>query len=120
GVGVGGGISAAGKAGTAAIAEQHGVDVSSREAVAKLAVDTAADLVVIGPEVPLVLGVADAVRAAGAACFGPSAPAARIEGSKAFAKDVMAAGGVRHARSEVVDNPVHPDQAPERFGAAPT
>jgi phosphoribosylamine--glycine ligase len=113
-------ITAPGNAGTAAIAEQHGVDVSSREAVAKLAVDTAADLVVIGPEVPLVLGVADAVRAAGAACFGPSAPAARIEGSKAFAKDVMAAVGVRSARSELVDNPAHLDEALDRFGPAHT
>jgi phosphoribosylamine---glycine ligase len=113
-------ITAPGNAGTAAIAEQHGVDVSSREAVAKLAVDTAADLVVIGPEVPLVLGVADAVRAAGVACFGPSAPAARIEGSKAFAKDVMAAVGVRTARSELVDNPAHLDEALDRFGPADT
>ena len=52
------------------------------------------DLVVVGPEAPLVAGVADAVRDAGIACFGPSAEAARLEGSKAFAKDVMAAAGV--------------------------
>ncbi|HWT25988.1 MAG TPA: phosphoribosylamine--glycine ligase, partial [Solirubrobacteraceae bacterium] len=52
------------------------------------------DLVVIGPEAPLVAGVADAVRAKGIACFGPSAAAARLEGSKAFAKEVMAAAGV--------------------------
>ena len=62
-----------------------------------LAREVAADLVVIGPEVPLVLGVADALRDAGIACFGPSKAAARIEGSKAFAKDVMAAAGVRTA-----------------------
>lgn len=109
-------ISAPGNAGTSAIAEQHAVDVTSGEAVAKLAVDTRADLVVIGPEVPLVLGVADAVRAAGVACFGPSAEAARIEGSKAFAKDVMAAVGVRTARSEIVDNPAKLDAALDRFG----
>ncbi len=109
-------ITAPGNAGTAAVAEQHDVDVTSGEAVAKLAGDTAADLVVIGPEVPLVLGVADAVRAAGIACFGPSAAAARIEGSKAFAKDVMAAVGVRTARSEIVDNPAHLDAALDRFG----
>ena len=109
-------ITAPGNAGTAAVAEQHAVDVSSREAVAKLAVNTAADLVVIGPEVPLVLGVADEVRAAGIACFGPSAAAARIEGSKAFAKDVMATVGVRTARSEIVDNPGHLDKALDRFG----
>ena len=62
--------------------------------VVALAVDVAADLVVIGPEAPLVAGVADAVRAAGIACFGPSAAAARLEGSKAFAKDVMSAAEV--------------------------
>ena len=109
-------ITAPGNAGTAAVAEQHDVDVTSRAAVAKLAVDTAADLVVIGPEVPLVLGVADEVRTAGIACFGPSAAAARIEGSKAFAKDVMATVGVRTARSEIVDNPGHLDEALNRFG----
>jgi phosphoribosylamine---glycine ligase len=109
-------ITAPGNAGTAAVAEQHAVDVTSGAAVAKLALDAAADLVVIGPEVPLVLGVADAVRAAGIACFGPSAAAARIEGSKAFAKDVMASVGVRTARSEIVDNPGHLDEALDRFG----
>ena len=66
----------------------------------ELAVDVAADLVVIGPEVPLVKGVADALRERGIAVFGPSASAAQIEGSKAFAKDVMAAAGVRTARAE--------------------
>ena len=75
-----------------------------------------ADLVVIGPEVPLVLGVADAVRAAGIACFGPTKDAARIEGSKSFAKDVMTAAGVRTATSEIVDNPAHLDAALDRFG----
>jgi phosphoribosylamine--glycine ligase len=114
--GVDGLVAAPGNAGTALIADQHAVDVTSGEAVAKLAADTAADLVVIGPEVPLVLGVADAVRAAGIACFGPSAAAARIEGSKAFAKDVMSAVGVRTARSEIVDNPAHLDAALDRFG----
>src|SRR6201997_5285207 len=109
-------ITAPGNAGTAAVAEQHAVDVTSGAAVAKLALDTAADLVVIGPEVPLVLGVADAVRAAGIACFGPTAAAARIEGSKAFAEEVMAAVGVRTARSEIVDNPAHLDAALDRFG----
>ena len=66
----------------------------------ELALDIAADLVVIGPEVPLVNGVTDALRERGVAVFGPSASAAQIEGSKAFAKDVMAAAGVRTARAE--------------------
>ncbi|GAC47943.1 phosphoribosylamine--glycine ligase [Gordonia aichiensis NBRC 108223] len=107
---------APGNAGTAAIATTHAVDVASADAVVALAREIAADLVVIGPEVPLVLGVADALREAGFATFGPGAQAAQIEGSKAFAKDVMAAAGVRTARSEVVDNPARLDAALDRFG----
>ena len=107
---------APGNAGTALIADQHAVDIASGDAVVKLARQWDADLVVIGPEVPLVLGVADAVRAAGIACFGPSRDAARIEGSKAFAKEVMAAAGVPTATSETVDNPAHLDAALDRFG----
>jgi phosphoribosylamine--glycine ligase len=68
--------------------------VSGAAGVVALAVSLGVDLVVIGPEAPLVAGVADAVRAAGIACFGPSAEAARLEGSKAFAKDVMSAAEV--------------------------
>jgi phosphoribosylamine--glycine ligase len=109
---------APGNAGTSAIADQYDVDVTSGEAVVALAQRIGADLVVIGPEVPLVLGVADAVRAAGIACFGPTKDAARIEGSKSFAKDVMAAAGVRTAASEIVDNPPHLDAALDRFGPA--
>ncbi|BBX46548.1 phosphoribosylamine--glycine ligase [Mycobacterium cookii] len=107
---------APGNAGTASIADQHDVDVSSGDDVVALARKVHADLVVIGPEVPLVLGVADAVRAAGIACFGPSKAAAQIEGSKAFAKDVMAAAGVRTASSEIVDSPADLDAALDRFG----
>ncbi len=107
---------APGNAGTAAIADQHEVDITSGDAVVALAQKIGADLVVIGPEVPLVLGVADAVRAAGIACFGPTKEAARIEGSKSFAKDVMTAAGVRTATSEIVDNPAHLDAALDRFG----
>ncbi len=109
-------IIAPGNAGTARIAEQHGVDIASGDQVVALAREVRADLVVIGPEVPLVLGVADAVRDAGIVCFGPSKDAARIEGSKAFAKDVMAAAGVRTAASEIVDSPARLDAALDRFG----
>jgi phosphoribosylamine--glycine ligase len=109
---------APGNAGTALIADQHGVDFTSGEDVVDLAHYVRADLVVIGPEIPLVLGVADALRDAGIACFGPSKDAARIEGSKAFAKEVMAAAGVRTASSEIVDNPAHLDAALARFGVA--
>jgi phosphoribosylamine--glycine ligase len=61
------------------------------------------DLVVVGPEAPLVDGLADTLRAAGVACFGPSAAAARLEGSKAFAKEVMAAAGVPTAGYAVAE-----------------
>jgi phosphoribosylamine---glycine ligase len=107
---------APGNAGTTRLAEQHDVDITSGEDVVALAREIRADMVVIGPEVPLVLGVADAVRAAGIVCFGPSKDAARIEGSKAFAKEVMAAAGVRTAASEIVDNPANLDAALDRFG----
>ncbi len=109
-------VCAPGNAGIAESAEIAPVDASSGGEVVALAQKVSADLVVIGPEVPLVLGVADAVRAAGIACFGPSAEAARIEGSKAFAKDVMAAAGVRTAHSEIVDTPAKLDAALDRFG----
>ncbi|HEU5472980.1 MAG TPA: phosphoribosylamine--glycine ligase [Actinophytocola sp.] len=107
---------APGNAGTAALAESYGVDVTAPPSVADLAVQWRAELVVIGPEVPLVAGAADAVRARGIACFGPSVEAARIEGSKAFAKDVMAAAGVPTAKAEVVDNPARLDAALARYG----
>jgi phosphoribosylamine--glycine ligase len=107
---------APGNAGTAGIAETLGVEQTDPAAIAELAVSWKADLVVIGPEVPLVLGAADAVRAAGVPCFGPSAQAARIEGSKSFAKEIMAAAGVPTARSEVVDSPADLDAALARFG----
>jgi phosphoribosylamine--glycine ligase len=105
-----------GNAGTAALAEQPGADVTDPAAVATSAASWSADLVVIGPEGPLVAGAADAVRAAGIACFGPSSGAAQIEGSKAFAKDVMGAAGVPTARSELVDNPGRLDAALSHFG----
>ena len=92
---------APGNAGIAADAQVHAVDALDGEAVADLAVSIGADLVIIGPEAPLVAGVADAVRARGIACFGPTADAARLEGSKAFAKEVMAAAGVPTARPAV-------------------
>ena len=108
---------APGNAGTAMVAEQLGVDVTDPASIAKLATTWSADLVVISPEVPLVAGAADAVRAAGIACFGPSAAAAQIEGSKAFAKEVMAAAGVPTARSELVDNPARLDDTLSHFGS---
>jgi phosphoribosylamine--glycine ligase len=74
------------------------------------------DLVVVGPEAPLVAGVADAVRAAGIACFGPSGEAAQLEGSKAFSKDVMAAAGVPTAESFVCTSLAEAEHALDAFG----
>ncbi|MFV0129070.1 phosphoribosylamine--glycine ligase [Streptomyces sp. HMX112] len=108
---------APGNAGIAEVAELHEVDALDGSAVARLAGELAADLVVVGPEAPLVAGVADAVRAAGIPCFGPSREAARLEGSKAFAKDVMAAANVPTARSYVCTTPEEIDAALAAFGA---
>jgi len=98
------------------MAEQLNVAGSDPRAVAELATQWSADLVVVGPEGPLVNGVSDAVREAGIACFGPTLDAARIEGSKSFAKDVMNAAGVPTADGEVVDEPAELDAALARFG----
>lgn len=76
--------------------------VDDPERMVELAREIAAELVVIGPEVPLVAGVADVLRAAGIAVFGPNKDAAQIEGSKAFAKEVMEAAGVKTARAQQV------------------
>ena len=90
---------APGNAGTWHSWPHHAVEVTDCAAVAALATDIGADLVVIGPDASVVAGVADAVRAAGIACFGPSAEAAQLEGSKQFAKDVMVAANVPTAAS---------------------
>ncbi|MEU9797790.1 phosphoribosylamine--glycine ligase [Streptomyces sp. NPDC051000] len=108
---------APGNAGISEVAELRPVDALDGDAVARLAVELGADLVVVGPEAPLVAGVGDAVRAAGIPVFGPSADAARLEGSKAFAKDVMAAAGVPTARSYVCTTPEEVDAALDAFGA---
>ena len=72
-------------------------------AVARAAREAGAELVVVGPEAPLVAGLADELAAAGVRCFGPVAAAARLEGSKAFAKEIMRAAGVQTAAHRVVD-----------------
>jgi phosphoribosylamine--glycine ligase len=108
---------APGNPGMAAVATLHDVDPMDGEAVAALAQTLAADLVVVGPEAPLVAGVADAVRARGITCFGPSAEAARIEGSKAFAKDVMAGAEVPTAMARVCDSEEEVAAALDTFAA---
>jgi phosphoribosylamine--glycine ligase len=92
---------APGNPGIGTVATLHEVDPLDGRAVAALAASLGIDLVVVGPEAPLVAGVADAVRAAGIAAFGPSGAAAQLEGSKAFAKEVMEAAGVPTARAFV-------------------
>ncbi|WP_405568533.1 phosphoribosylamine--glycine ligase [Streptomyces phaeochromogenes] len=108
---------APGNAGIAEVAELHQVDALDGKAVAALATELGAELVVVGPEAPLVAGVADAVREAGIPVFGPSKEAAELEGSKAFAKDVMAGAGVPTARSYVCTNPDEVEEALDAFGA---
>ena len=87
-------IAAPGNAGIAADVRTAAIDPNSPDAVTDFAQRENIDLVVIGPEAPLVAGVSDALRAAGIAVFGPSKQAAQLEGSKTFAKQVMAAAGV--------------------------
>ena len=87
-------VCAPGNAGIASLASTRPLDAADPAAVVALAQELEADLVVVGPEGPLVAGVADALRDKGIDCFGPSAAAAQIEGSKSFAKDVMRAAGV--------------------------
>ena len=88
---------APGNPGIAAVAECHPIRAEDAEGLLGLSRSLEVDLVVVGPEAPLVLGLADALRRFGLLVFGPSAAAARIEGSKAFAKEVLAAAGVPSA-----------------------
>jgi phosphoribosylamine--glycine ligase len=108
---------APGNPGIGRLAQLHPVDLADVESMAGLAIEVAADLVVIGPEAPLVAGAADAIRAKGIACFGPSQAAARLEGSKDFAKSVMSAAGVPTARSFTCSTPDEVAAALDEFGA---
>ncbi|WP_422734485.1 phosphoribosylamine--glycine ligase [Micromonospora sp. WMMD558] len=110
-------IAAPGNPGIAALADIRDVVAADPGAVAALAVETGVDLVVVGPEAPLVAGVADAVRAKGIPVFGPSAEAARLEGSKTFAKDVMTAAGVPTARAYTCTDADSVAAALDAFGA---
>jgi len=107
---------APGNPGIAAVARVREVDPLDPAAVARLAGDLGADLVIVGPEAPLVAGVADAVRAAGIAVFGPSKAAARLEGSKAFSKEIMAAAEVPTAEAFVCSTPEEAARALDAFG----
>ncbi|WP_285727712.1 phosphoribosylamine--glycine ligase [Psychromicrobium xiongbiense] len=108
---------APGNAGIAALVPTHQVDASDPLAVTALVRTLDPDLVVIGPEAPLVAGVSDAVREAGYPVFGPSQAAATLEGSKAFAKQVMAEAGVPTAMARVASNTEEAAEALDVFGA---
>lgn len=112
-------VAAPGNPGIALVADCRSLSggLLDGEGMADLAEEVGADLVVIGPEAPLVAGVADAIRERDIACFGPSAEAARLEGSKAFAKEVMAEADVPTARAYVCDNE---DQLREALDATGT
>ena len=107
---------APGNPGIAAIAETHPGTAPVPEQIVALAGRLSPDLVVIGPEAPLVAGAADALREAGIGCFGPAAAAARIEGSKSFAKQVMAEAGIPTAASFTCTTPAEADAALAAFG----
>ncbi|MGH3349564.1 MAG: phosphoribosylamine--glycine ligase [Nocardioides sp.] len=108
---------APGNPGIAEFATLRDVDIMSGPAVADLAADLGVDLVIVGPEAPLVAGVADDVRERGVAVFGPSGAAAQLEGSKAFSKDVMSVAGVPTAGSRVATTPEEAAAALDEFGA---
>ena len=110
-------VIAPGNPGTSSIGTNLNIDPSVPEEVVALATQMKADLVVVGPEAPLVAGVADAVRDAGIPCFGPGAEAARLEGSKAFAKEIMTAAGVPTAEAAVCTTEAELTAALDRFGA---
>jgi phosphoribosylamine--glycine ligase len=108
---------APGNPGIAQIATIHPVAITDNSAIIELAKKLAVDLVVVGPEVPLVNGVADGLRAAGLAVFGPSKAAAQLEGSKDFAKGVMRDAGVPTARSFTCQTREEIERALDAFGA---
>jgi phosphoribosylamine---glycine ligase len=107
---------APGNPGIGELAERHDVTATDPAAVTALAARVSADLVVIGPEAPLVAGVSDALRAAGRRCFGPDQGAAMIEGSKSFAKEVMAAAGIPTAASRTCRTQAEASGALDAFG----
>ncbi len=108
---------APGNPGIAQIATTHPLTITDNQAILALAQSLAVDLVVIGPEVPLVNGAADTLRAAGIATFGPSKAAAALEGSKDFAKGVMRDAGVPTARSFTCTSEGEINSALDAFGA---
>ncbi len=108
-------LCAPGNAGIAAEVEVLDAGAEDLDAIVAAARSSAADLVVVGPEAPLVAGLAERLADAGVRCFGPGMAAARLEGSKAFCKEVMAAAGVPTAAYEVVSDPESGLRAVDRY-----
>ena len=107
---------APGNPGTAEVADNHRIDPTDPVAVTELAGRLRAELVVVGPEAVLVAGVGDALRRAGIPCFGPDRAAARIEASKAFAKEVMAKAAVPTADARICETAAEAEEALDAFG----
>ena len=110
-------LAAPGNAGISADAEIVGLNPSNPKVVTEFAATSDVDLVIIGPEAPLVAGVANSLRKAGVAVFGPDKEAAAIEGSKAFAKDVMTAANVPTGKAWTVSTQKELKDALKRSGA---
>lgn len=110
-------VVALGNPGTTQLGRNVNLPILDGSALAQFAAQKNIDLVVIGPEAPLVAGVADVIRAEGIPVFGPSRAAALLEGSKAFAKDVMAAAGVPTAQTVATSDSAEAEAALDRFGA---
>jgi phosphoribosylamine--glycine ligase len=108
---------APGNPGIATIARCHAIDIAKHDEILELAQRLNIDLVVVGPEAPLVNGIADVLKQAKIACFGPSAAAAQLEGSKDFAKQVMRDAGVPTAKSFTCTNRAEVEKALDAFGA---
>ncbi|MCH9830848.1 MAG: phosphoribosylamine--glycine ligase, partial [Actinomycetia bacterium] len=109
-------VVAPGNAGIAELVKCVPLDVSDPVAIGDLATQLDVDLVVIGPEIPLMAGAANALADRGIACFGPTREAALIEGSKAFCKEVMAEAGIPTAMARVCTNTAQAQDALDTFG----
>lgn len=110
-------VVAPGNAGIAALVQCVPVDVTDAQSIGELATALQIDLVVVGPEVPLMAGAANELNARGIPCFGPTREAALIEGSKAFCKEVMAQAGIATALAHVCTNVTEAESALDAFGS---
>ncbi len=110
-------VVAPGNAGIAKLVTCMPIDVTDAQAIGELATELDVDLVIVGPEVPLMAGAADELMARGIPCFGPTRAAAMIEGSKAFCKEVMAEAGIPTAMALVCTNTSEAEVALDTFGA---